>query len=56
MHPAQMLAVKQEVLRTDTRKLHDWAQAVLDADDPTAALQQTADSLTSLAAVVPAMR
>ncbi|MBP7353066.1 MAG: phosphoenolpyruvate--protein phosphotransferase [Comamonas sp.] len=56
MHPAQVLAVKQEVLRTDTRKLHDWAQAVLDADDPTAALQQTADSLTSLAAVVPAMR
>ena len=56
MHPAQILSVKQEVLRTDTRKLHDWAQAVLDADDPTAALQQTADSLTSLAAVVPAMR
>lgn len=30
MHPAQILAVKQEVLRADTRKLAVWAQTVLD--------------------------
>ncbi|MFN3376397.1 MAG: phosphoenolpyruvate--protein phosphotransferase [Burkholderiaceae bacterium] len=29
MHPAQILAVKQEVLRADTRKLAPWAQRVL---------------------------
>jgi phosphotransferase system enzyme I (PtsI) len=29
MHPAQILAVKQEVLRADTRKLAGWAQQVL---------------------------
>ena len=38
MHPAQILAVKQEVLRADTRKLGDWAQQVIEADDPGAAL------------------
>jgi phosphotransferase system enzyme I (PtsI) len=38
MHPAQILAVKQEVLRADTRKLGDWAQQVIEADDPAAAL------------------
>lgn len=38
MHPAQILAVKQEVLRADTRKLVDWAQQVIEADDPAAAL------------------
>jgi phosphotransferase system enzyme I (PtsI) len=38
MHPAQILAVKQEVLRSDTRKLVDWAQQVIEADDPAAAL------------------
>ncbi|MDR3005934.1 MAG: phosphoenolpyruvate--protein phosphotransferase, partial [Acidovorax sp.] len=32
MHPAQILSVKQEVLRADTRKLRDWAQAVLAAE------------------------
>ncbi len=36
MHPAQILAVKQEVLRADTRKLALWAQQVLQADDPAA--------------------
>jgi phosphotransferase system enzyme I (PtsI) len=30
MHPAQILAVKQEVLRADTRKLRLWASEVLD--------------------------
>ena len=34
MHPTQILAVKQEVLRADTAKLAPWAQRVLDADDP----------------------
>ncbi len=34
MHPAQILAVKQEVLRSDTKKLAVWAQRVLQADDP----------------------
>jgi phosphoenolpyruvate-protein phosphotransferase (PTS system enzyme I) len=34
MHPAQILAVKQEVLRSDTTKLSSWAQRVLDADEP----------------------
>ncbi len=29
MHPAQILAIKQEVLRADTRKLAPWAQQVL---------------------------
>jgi phosphotransferase system enzyme I (PtsI) len=34
MHPAQILAVKQEVLRSDTTKLRPWAQRILDAEDP----------------------
>lgn len=34
MHPAQILAVKQEVLRADAHKLMDWAQQVLDAEEP----------------------
>jgi phosphotransferase system enzyme I (PtsI) len=34
MHPAQILAVKQEVLRADTTRLQPWAQAVLQADEP----------------------
>ena len=38
MHPAQILAVKQEVLRADTRKLAPWAQQVLAAEDPAAFL------------------
>ena len=36
MHPAQILAVKHEVLRADTSKLKAWARAVLDAEDPAA--------------------
>jgi phosphoenolpyruvate-protein phosphotransferase (PTS system enzyme I) len=38
MHPSQILAVKQEVLRADTSKLKDWAQQVIDAEDPAAAM------------------
>ncbi|MDD2608221.1 MAG: phosphoenolpyruvate--protein phosphotransferase [Giesbergeria sp.] len=34
MHPAQILAVKQEILRADTRKLVPWAQQVLEAEEP----------------------
>lgn len=34
MHPAQILSVKQEVLRADTRKLQPWAQKVLTAEAP----------------------
>ena len=38
MHPAQILAVKQEVLRADTARLVAWARQVLDAEDPAAFL------------------
>ncbi len=34
MHPSQILAVKQEILRADAGKLSAWAQAVLDSDEP----------------------
>ena len=34
MHPSQILAVKQQVLRADTRKLRAWAQSVIDSDEP----------------------
>lgn len=34
MHPAQILAVKQEVLRADTGKLTAWAQQVMADDEP----------------------
>ena len=34
MHPAQILAVKQEVLRADTTKLTAWAQQVMADDEP----------------------
>jgi phosphotransferase system enzyme I (PtsI) len=34
MHPAQILAVKQEVLRADTGKLRIWADLVMADDEP----------------------
>lgn len=34
MHPAQLLAVKQEVLRADTARLGLWAQEVIASDEP----------------------
>jgi len=34
MHPTQILAVKQQVLRSDTRKLRAWAQQVVGSDEP----------------------
>jgi phosphotransferase system enzyme I (PtsI) len=38
MHPTQILAVKQEVLRADTQRLKPWAQAVLMSDEPAVAM------------------
>ncbi|WP_313302984.1 phosphoenolpyruvate--protein phosphotransferase [Diaphorobacter sp.] len=34
MHPAQILAVKQEILRADTHKLARWAQSILESENP----------------------
>ena len=34
MHPAQILAVKQEVLRADAQKLESWAEQVMDSESP----------------------
>jgi phosphotransferase system enzyme I (PtsI) len=42
MHPAQILAVKQEVLRADAARLRDWALAVIAADEPAAMLAASA--------------
>jgi phosphoenolpyruvate-protein phosphotransferase (PTS system enzyme I) len=39
MHPSQILAVKQQILRSDTGKLKGWAQQVLDSDEPGTLLQ-----------------
>lgn len=41
MHPAQILAVKQEILRADTTKLVPWAKRVLEAEDPAFAMAAT---------------
>jgi phosphoenolpyruvate-protein phosphotransferase (PTS system enzyme I) len=38
MHPAQILAVKQEVLRADTTKLTDWAHRVVEDEEPSAVM------------------
>ena len=38
MHPAQILAVKQEVLRADAGRLEHWALEVVDSEDPAQAL------------------
>ncbi len=38
MHPAQILAVKQEVLRADTSRLQPWAQRVIESEDPASVL------------------
>ena len=39
MHPSQILAVKQQVLRDDASKLRGWADQVLASDEPAAMLQ-----------------
>ena len=38
MHPSQLLAVKQQILRSDTVKLKPWAEQVLNSDDPASLL------------------
>jgi phosphotransferase system enzyme I (PtsI) len=40
MHPSQLLAVKQEVLRADTNKLRPWALRVMDAEEPAMLMSQ----------------
>ena len=40
MHPAQILAVKQEILRADTGQLSGWAQNVLAHEEPAVILSQ----------------
>jgi phosphotransferase system enzyme I (PtsI) len=40
MHPAQILAVKQEVLRADTARLAPWARQVLESEDPAQAMSR----------------
>lgn len=39
MHPSQILAVKQQVLRADASRLAAWAAQVMESDDPGALLQ-----------------
>lgn len=38
MHPSRILAVKEEILRADTRELAPWAAAVVAADHPDQAI------------------
>jgi len=38
MHPAQILAVKQEILRANAGQLEAWAREVIDSEDPALAL------------------
>ncbi len=40
MHPAQILAVKQEILRSDTARLEPWAQRVIHAENPALEMAQ----------------
>jgi phosphotransferase system enzyme I (PtsI) len=40
MHPTQILAVKQEVLRADASRLAPWAQRVIEADEPALAMTE----------------
>ncbi|MDR2129311.1 MAG: phosphoenolpyruvate--protein phosphotransferase [Burkholderiaceae bacterium] len=42
MHPSQILAVKQEILRADIGKLTEWARQVLASDEPQKLLLQAA--------------
>lgn len=39
MHPSQILAVKQQILRADAAKLQPWAEQVLACEDPSTMLQ-----------------
>ena len=40
MHPAQILAVKQEIVRADTRQLAEWAQRILASSEPVELMQK----------------
>lgn len=42
MHPAQILAVKQEILRADASRLVPWARSVLEAEEPLKLLERPA--------------
>ena len=44
MHPSQILAVKQQILKSDTRQLQAWAQSVVHSDEPAAQLQSWASA------------
>ena len=54
MHPAQIAAIKQKVLRADTRRLQAHMRDTLDSDDPqerwTLALQTLGSRRPSVAA------
>jgi phosphotransferase system enzyme I (PtsI) len=41
MHPSQVLAVKHQVLRSDTAKLALWAEKVLASDEPASLMPAT---------------
>ncbi len=40
MHPAQILTVKQEIVRADASKLVDWAQHVITSSEPAELMRQ----------------
>ena len=40
MHPSQILAVKQKIVRSDTRRLREWAQQVLSSEEPAQLMSQ----------------
>ena len=42
MHPAQILAVKQEIVRADATKLAEWAQRVVNSPEPAVVMQEPA--------------
>ena len=45
MYPSQILPVKQEVLRADTRKLAGWARDLIEADGLAASAQSAPRAL-----------
>ena len=47
MHPARIAAVKQRVLRADTRRLQEQMPTVLGADDPAQAMQRASQVRTA---------
>jgi phosphotransferase system enzyme I (PtsI) len=47
MHPSQISAIKQRVLRTDARRWAAHLENILKADDPAAACAETAETLSS---------